>query len=104
MQVEITKTVKQVEIIDIELPYYYKHNLMSDYRISVIYGKIDEKLCTSIHEDEYYDGDTKYEIEKEEHSSIKNSGLSAYFDKKHQSSKEEFEAVKERCLSFLKSF
>lgn len=101
MQAEITKQVPQVEIIEVEFPYYYKHDLMSDYGDSVIYGKIEEKMCTSIQETKNHDGEEKYEIEKEEHHSIKNSGLSSYFDKKHQSSKEEFEAVKERCLSFL---
>ena len=101
MQVEITKQVQQVEIIEVELPYYYKHDLMSDYGNSVIYGKIEEKLCTSIQENKNYDGEEKYEIEKEEHHSIKNSGLSSYFDKKYKSNKEEFEAVKERCMSFL---
>ena len=101
MQVEITKQIPQVEIIEVELPYYYKHDLMSDYDDSVIYGKIEEKLCTTIQETKNYDGEKKYEIEKEEHHSIKNSGLSSYFDKKHKSNKEEFEAVKLRCLSFL---
>lgn len=101
MQVEITKQITQLEIIEVELPYYYKHDLMSDYGDSVIYGKIEEKLCTSIQETKNYDGEEKYEIEKEEHYSIKNSGLSCYFDTKHKSSKEEFESVKERCLSFL---
>ena len=101
MQVEITKQVPQVEIIEVELPYYYKHDLTSDYGDSIIYGKIEEKLCTSIQETKNYGGEEKYEIEKEEHHSIKNSGLSSYFDKKYKSTKEEFEAVKERCLSFL---
>ena len=101
MKVEITKQVTKLEIIEVELPYYYKVDLMSDYDDSVIYGKIEEKLCTSIKETKNDDGEEKYEIEKEEHHSIKNSGLSSYFDKRHKSSKEEFEAVKERCLSFL---
>lgn len=101
MQVEITKQIPQVVIIEVELPYYYKYDLMSDYGDSVIYGKIEEKLCTSIQETKNYDGEKKYEIEKEKHHSIENSGLSSYFDKKHKSSKEEFEEVKERCMSFL---
>lgn len=101
MQVEITKQVPQTEIIEVELPYYYKHDLMSYCGDSIIYGKIEEKLHTSIQETKNDDGEEKYEIEKEEYCLIKNSGLSSYFDKKHRSNKEEFEAVKERCLSFL---
>ena len=100
-KVEITKQVPQVEIIEIELPYYYKHDLTSDYGKSVIYGKIEEKVCTSIQETQKYDGEDQYEIESQEHHSIKNSGLASYFNEEHKSSKEEFEAVKLRCLRLL---
>ena len=74
---------------------------MNDYGESIIYGKIEEKLHTSIHEDEGYDGRKTYEIEKKRHPSITLSGLSTYFEDEHQSSREEFEAVKARCLLFL---
>lgn len=102
MQVEITRQVPQVEVIEVELPYYYKQDLMSDYSDSVIYGKIEEKLCTSIQETKSYDdSEVKYEIEKEEHDSIKITGLANYFGKEYRSTKEEFESVKDRCLAFL---
>lgn len=101
MQIEITKQVPQVDIIEVELPYYYKHDLMSDHGDSVIYGKIEEKLCTSIQESKDYAGESKYEITKAKHFSIKKSGLAPYFDKEHKSSQEEFEEAKERCLLFL---
>jgi hypothetical protein len=101
MKVAITKNIPQVEIIEIEFPYYYRYDLTAGYRNSVIYGKIEEKLCTSIQEKNHHDGKETYEVEKEEHCYIKNSGLSSYFDKEHNSSKEEFESVKARCLSFL---
>jgi hypothetical protein len=101
MQIEITKQVQQVEIIEAELPYYYKHDLASDYGNSIIYGKIEENSHTSIQETYVYDV-LKYEIEKEEHESIKNSGLSCYFKEEHKSTQKEFEDVKNRCLSFLK--
>lgn len=100
MKLEIIKYVPQVEIIEVELPHYYKHDLMSDYGDCVIYGKIEEKLCTTIQESNK-NGEDKYEISKEDHESIKNSGLSSYFDIKHKSSKEEFEEAKKRCLTFL---
>ena len=101
MKITLIKQIPQIETIEVELPYYYKHDLMDDYGDSIIYGKIEEKLHTSIHETKRYDSKEAYEIEKEEHHSIENSGLSSYFEDEHQSSREEFEAVKERCLSFL---
>lgn len=101
MKIEITETVEKVSVIDVELPYYYKHDLMSDYGDSVIYGKIEAKLHTAIQETENYDGERKFEIEKEEHSEIKNSGLASYFGKEHQSNQKEFEAAKQRCMLFV---
>jgi len=101
MEITLIKQIPQEETIEVELPYYYKHDLMSDYGESIIYGKIEAKLHTSIHETERYDNKRAYEIEKEEHISIALRGLSSYFEDEHQSSREEFEAVKERCLSFL---
>ena len=101
MKIKLIKQIPQIVEIEVELPYYYKHDLMDDYGDSIIYGKIEEKLHTSIHETQRYDGKKTYEIEKEEHYSIANSGLSSYFDEEHLSGKEEFEAVKERCLLFL---
>ena len=101
MKITLTKLIPQKETIEVELPYYFKHDLSDDYGESIIYGKIEEKLYTSIHETERYHGKESYEIEKKEHYSIETSGLSSYFEDEHQSSREEFEAVKERCLSFL---
>ena len=40
MKIEKTKRIDIKEIIDIEFPYFYEHDLMSDYGESVIYGKI----------------------------------------------------------------
>ncbi len=101
MKIKLIKQIPQEETIEVELPYYYKHDLMDDYGDSIIYGKIEEKLHTSIHETKRYDGKEAYEIEKEKHVSIALRGLSSYFEDEHQSSREEFEAVKERCLLFL---
>ncbi len=66
MEVEITKRIEQVEVIDVELPYYYQHDLSSDYGDCIVYGKIEEHVCTTIQEDKDYGGKIKYEIEKEE--------------------------------------
>lgn len=101
MKVEITKTVKKIEEIDIELPYYYKHDLESEYSDSVIYGKIELNSSSSIQETEDRYGEKCYEIKKEEYSYIKNSGLASYFNEEYKSNKKEFEDVKLRCLSFF---
>ena len=101
MKITLIKQIPQEKIIEVELPHYYEHDLMDDYGGSIIYGKIEEKLHTSIHESNRYDGLETYEIEREEHVSIALRGLSSYFDDEHQSTKEDFEAAKQRCLLFL---
>ena len=48
MKLEITRTTKQKEMVEIELPYYYKHDLMIEEADVVTYGKVEESRCTSI--------------------------------------------------------
>lgn len=103
MTIELTKTINKTVKVDIDLPYYYKHDLMSDYGDSVIYGKIEENLGTTIHEQIFGDT-TSYEIEKYRYTSIANSGLSEYFDPMHKSSKKEYESAKDRCMCFLEDY
>ena len=103
IKIKIKKQIPQIEIIEVELPYYYKHIITDYYGDLIIYGKIEETLCTTIDECKSGAYIKSYEIEKEKHSSIENSGLSDYFGEEYQSSREEFEAVKERCLLFLNS-
>lgn len=102
-KIKIIKQIQQEEIIEIELPYYYKHDLNLDFEDSIIYGKIGENFHISIQESKNNDGKEIYEIEKEIYPSIENSGYSCYFEDKYKSNKKEFEAVKERCLNFLKN-
>lgn len=101
MKITLIKQIPQEVIIEVELPYYFKHDLSDDYSESIIYGKIEEKLYTTIRETKRYAEEETYEIEKEKHISIALRGLSSYFEDEHLSSREEFEAVKERCLLFL---
>lgn len=103
MQVEIEKIITEIEVIDVELPYYYKQDCGSEFGDVVFYGKIEENSVTIIDETSY-DEVIKYEISKTEHHSIKNSGYSCYFGEKYKSTKEEFESVKQRCTSFLLDF
>ncbi len=104
MKISITEEVSTVKIIDVDLPYFYKHDLMTQYGDSVIYGRIEETLHTSIQETLNFDGSVTYEIEKEDHDSIKNTGLASYFKSQYSSNQNEFEQVKERCLIFLNGF
>lgn len=94
MKIEITTTKRVKKTIDIEFPYYYKDDLMSDYGDTVIYGKIMTDYEITIKENESYSGVKSYEIEKDSRSDC-------YFTDEYKSSKEEFEAVKVRALAFL---
>ena len=82
--------------IEVDLPYYYKHDLYSDYGDSVIYGRIDGKITTSIHEKEDQYGKITYEIEKE-----KWGGDGSYFAGEHKSTEVEYNKVKERLKEFF---
>lgn len=104
MEITLVKQTTQLVTVEVELPYYFEHDLSDDYGESIIYGKIEEKLYTTIHESKRYGDLATYEIEKEEHVSIALRGLSSYFEEEHQSTKEEFEAAKQRCLKFLSEF
>lgn len=95
MKIEITKHEPVKRVINVEFPYYYKHNLYPDYRESVIYGKIiDEHKEITIHEREDRGGHLSFEIEEDSMSS-------SYFEDKYKSSKEEYELAKRRALDFL---
>ena len=71
MEITLIKQIPQIVTVEVELPYYFEHDLSDDYGESIIYGKIEEKLYTTIHESKRYDGLVTYEIEKEEHKYIK---------------------------------
>lgn len=95
MKIEIIITKRVKEIIEVEFPYYYKHDLMSDYGDSIIYGKIMPDYEIAIKEVELCNGKKSYEIEKDFRSNC-------YFTDEYKSNKEEFESVKVRAIEFLK--
>lgn len=101
MKVIIIETKKSEKQIDVDMPYYYKHDLMCDRGDSIIYGRVDEKIHTSIQESSF--DRTSYEVTIESHISIKNSGLSCYFTPEYQSSQEEYNNAKERLTKFIQS-
>ena len=103
MEIEIIEIIQKEKTIEVELPYYYKHDLSDDRDSTIIYGKIDLNIHTTIKErEDYSTGKREYEIERESHSSIKNSGLASYFKPEHKSQQLDHEEVKERALAFLR--
>ena len=98
MKIEITKYDPVKYEIDIDFPYYYIHDLYSDYGDSVIYGKItSDKKEVTIHEDIEFNGHKTYKIGVDSMSD-------SYFDSEHKSNKKEFECVKQKALDFLNDF
>lgn len=83
-------TEKEIEVY---LPYYYKHDLYSD---SVIYGRIDGKMATTIHEKQDQYGKISYDIEKGIWS-----GDGSYFSDGHKSTEVEYNKAKERLKDFF---
>lgn len=94
MKIEITTTKRVKETIDVEFPYYYKHDLMIDYGENVIYGKITEDYAYAIQEIKNYDGKVAFELEKD-------TWDGSYFKKEYKSTKKEYEAVKHRAVEFF---
>lgn len=98
MKIKIKKRQEIDVEIEVNFPYYYKHDLYSDYGESIIYGKIiSEKKEVTIHEKDNLDGERQYEIEEDTMSH-------SYFEDKYKGNKKEFEEVKQRALEFLKQF
>ncbi len=102
MKVEIKETVSVVKTIDVDLPYYYKHDFDMMTGDTVIFGKIMEDKSIAIKESGTYQGSITYEVEIEEHLSIKTSGLSSYFNDEYKSNESEFLEAKERMMEFMK--
>lgn len=95
-KITIRKHVTTQTEIEVDLPYYYKHDLSDDHGDSIIYGRIDGEISTAIHENESVYGDVKYEIEKE-----KWTGDGSYFSDDHKSTELEYNKVKERLKKFF---
>lgn len=99
MIIEIHKNIPTKVEIDIELPYYYRQDLESDYGESVIYGMLDGTYHFSIHEKI---GDTTvYEIEHEPLGYLRFDGFETYFKPMYKSSKTEFDDVARRANALL---
>jgi len=97
MKLEITRDVKQTETIEIEFPYYYKHDLMLDEVDSVIYGKIEEKRHTAIHVSfDYRSRERRFELEIEQRTA---ETLGCYMTEEHKGSEAEYLDAKAKLLA-----
>ena len=96
MKIEITKQINVKEVVEIDFPYYYKHDLTDyDYEsTSVIYGKITERGEVTIHEKIRSKNNVIYEIEKDNRSDC-------YFKEKYKSTEEEYNKARERAKQFF---
>lgn len=83
-----------IKTVDIDFPYYYRHEIDSDFGESVIYGKCLEEYMISIHESH-----TVYEDSFEMEVSTRNDN--SYYDEKFLTTKEEYEAAKLRMIQFI---
>ena len=96
MKIEITINIKKKEVIDVELPYYYKQDLFLDDGYSIIYGKIEEDKCTAIQISKSFRGNSStYELEVEV---AKPASSSCYFDDKYKSSETEYLEAKANLI------
>ena len=96
MKIEVTRTKRVKEEIEIEFPYYYKHDLTDyDYENTcVVYGKITEKEEVTIQEKIRGNGNTIYELEKDSRSD-------SYFTEEYKSTEQEYKEAKERAKQFF---
>lgn len=95
MKLEITKTVTQKVEIEIDFPYYYKHDLMLDGADAVIFGKIEAKKCTTIGLTHHSGGDKSYELEIQRKEA---RNYACYMTAEHKSSEAEYLAAKRELI------
>lgn len=98
VNVDIHETHKKT--IEIQTPYFYRHDLYPDGGESVIYGKIDieEGYVTSIHITQHHDATRiSMEIELEPYC----DGDSSYFSEEYRSDKKEFYKAAKELSAFL---
>ena len=92
IRVKIQKLVKKT--IEVECPYYYKHNYSSNQLEDVVYVKIMPEYEITITETKCINGRVSYKI-------VKDIPGDSYLGEQYKSSKEEFEAAVTRALTFL---
>lgn len=97
MKLEITRKIEQKETIEIDLPYYYKHDLMLDEADVVIYGKVEEARCTTIRIGHSYRSDSnEFELSVEDRPA---SAYGCYMTDEFKSSEDEYLGAKAELLA-----
>lgn len=97
MIVEITDHIKTKRKIEVEFPYYYKHEFGGDHSDHITYGKIEQDYsCTSIGKVECFDGRIQWEMEKGKTDK-------SYFKEELKCSEQEYEAAKKEAMNFIQS-
>ncbi len=95
MKLEITRKVEHKETVEIDLPYYFKHDLMLDDEDVVIYGKVEEKQCTTI-KVSYGSRRNEFELNIENWPA---SAYGGYMTDEYKSTEAEYLAAKAKLLA-----
>ncbi len=95
MEIEIVETQEVKKTVDIELPYYYRHDLDN----SVIYGKLDEKYSSSIQITRSDRG--KLQIVEIEIEPINWRDVSCYLKKEYEGNEAEYLEAKKEAFSLI---
>lgn len=101
MKIKIKRKIEKEEIIDIDFPYYYEHDLLIDEANVIIYGKIEENRHVSIKVSErYYDTflDIEFEIGIENRRA---ETLSCYMTDEYKSTESVFLKAKSKLIKSL---
>lgn len=99
MKVIITETLRKEKEIEVDLPYYFRHDLSDGNYTSVCYGKITERKCVMVTESQ--GNEYSFRIEADYFDSIAESGYGSYFEEQHKSTEGIFEAMKKRATDFI---
>lgn len=100
MKIEITETIRTKKTIELELPYYYKHDLMMDHCDSIIYGRIDaEHVCSVQLTTAYSDGALSVELQRKQTSW---ANYSCYLRDEFKSNESEFKKAKATAIEFVR--
>jgi Arc/MetJ family transcription regulator len=88
--------LEQRETIEIELPCYYKHELLLDDTDSVIYGKIEVNQCTTIQVRDDYRGAVSFELEVAKRGA---ASTACYMADEYKSNEGEYLAAKAKLIA-----
>lgn len=102
MKIKIQTTQQIEKEINIELPFYAKHDLSDDGYSCVHYMKIEEKKITTIERHQDWQGSGDYFKIKVEKGAVL-SGHYCYIEKpEHHSSKSQFDNAEKKMREFIK--